>query len=314
MRTHSNKRWETGNEIISRAIENLNLTAVFNKHKIFFCWSDIVGKEMARYILPQKLEHKILYVYASSSAWANNFQYLKSEIILKINKFVNKDLVNEIVFTRFRKKRKIDNSLLLEKKINLGKCLKQITLSEADKNNVNKLIDKIDDEDLRVKLRRVCLKGTKLNKLKQKYGWTRCARCGRLTPGGVKYCFTCCRDIKQETADKITEIFQAVPWARYQDVVKYVNCDLDTVNKQRDKLVQIAARNLLPDVDYPCNDKSVGYSKAAKHLVMLYKSIPPNKLTDVIVAETIYKLRFDTSYYNNRKKKWNDCRIKNRKS
>ena len=313
MRTHSNKRWETGNEIISRAINNLNLTAEFDKHKIFFCWSNIVGKEMARYILPQKLEYKILYVYASSSAWANNFQYLKPEVISKINKFVDKDLVSEIVFTRFRKKREIDDSLLLEKKINLGKCLKQVPLSEEDNNNVDKLVDKIDDEDLRIKLKQVYLKGAKLNKLKQKYGWTSCVRCGRLTPGGAKYCSTCYRDIKQETADKIAEIFQAVPWARYQDVVKYVNCDPTMVNKQRDKLVQIAARNLLPDVDYPCNDKSIGYSKAAKHLVMLYKSIPPHKLTDIIVAETIYKLRYDTSYYNNRKKKWNDCYNKNHK-
>lgn len=48
---------------------------------------DIVGKEIEKHISPQEINFGVLYVYANSSVWANNFQYLKIEIIEKINDF-----------------------------------------------------------------------------------------------------------------------------------------------------------------------------------------------------------------------------------
>ena len=44
---------------------------------------DIVGKEIEKHISLKEINFGVLYVYTNSSVWANNFQYLKIEIIEK---------------------------------------------------------------------------------------------------------------------------------------------------------------------------------------------------------------------------------------
>lgn len=296
MNARSPDAFETGNTIISRTIKKLGLSAAFKKHRLFASWTDVVGAEMARFILPQKLEFGVLYVYAASSAWANNFQYLKMDVLKKINEYAGTTLVKDIQFTRFRKKNEMKYSPVWEQKVDLGKCLEKVKLTKGDLEDINHSVSKVEDDQLRCKLKRVYMKGVQMAKLKQQYGWQPCRRCGHLTPEGMKYCSACRRTLHQEMLDKITEIFQAVPWARYQDIVKYVECDPETVNKQRDKMVQIEAKQLRAGADYPVPGSAGSYSKKARDLVMLYKSIPPDQLTDTTVEKVIRELKHDIGY------------------
>lgn len=288
--------FETGSTIISRTIKNLGLSAAFKKHRLFAAWKEIVGEEASRFILPQKLDFGVLYVYAASSAWANNFQYMKTDVLQRINSCIGSKLVRDIQFTRFRHKTEGTYSPVWEKKTDLGKCLKRVGLTKADLEGINARVSTVEDDDLRCKLKRVYMKGVQMKKLKQQYGWHPCRRCGRLTPEGAKCCSACRRILHQEILDKITEIFQAVPWARYQDIVKYVKCDPNTVNKQRDKMVQIEAKQLRAGLDYPVPGSAGSYSKKARDLVMLYKSIPPDRLTEMTVEKVIRELRYDIGY------------------
>ena len=296
MNARSPDAFETGKTIISKTIKKLGLSAAFKKHRLFAGWADIVGPEMARFILPQKLDFGVLYVYAASSAWANNFQYLKMDVLKKINEYAGKALVKDIQFTRFRKKNEKKYSPVWEKKVDLGRCLKRVKLTEGDLDNINNRVSIVEDEQLRCKLKRVYMKGVQMAKLKQQCGWQPCRRCGRLIPAGGEYCQSCPRSMHQEMLDRITEIFQAVPWARYQDIVKYVRCDPETVNKQREKLVQFGAKQLHAGVDYPVPGSTGSYSKRARDLVMLYKSIPPDRLTDMTVEKVIRELKHDIGY------------------
>ena len=303
IRSYSNNKLEYGDAIITRTMQALKLTPAFAKYRLFCHWADIVGEDMARYITPQKLRFGVLYVHARSSAWANNFQYLKTEIIAEINNYTQAKTVKDIQFTRFAAKGKKQYSPILEQRVNLGSYLHKVPLDKDDIQQAKNVVADVSDSDLQMKIKQVYLKGIKLRKVKQKYGWHKCRRCGRLTPGDDGYCNSCMRNIKQEKLENITEIFLAIPWARYQDIVKYVQCDMDMVNKQRQKLVQMAAARLVPDVDYPDKNKNIVYSRAAKRVVMLYKSIAPDKLSDIVVAETIRKLRIDTAYHKYKKKR-----------
>ena len=91
---------------------------------------------------------------------------------------------------------------------------------------------------------------------------------------------------------------------KYQEMTKYVDCSMDMVNKQRIKLVQMLAGKLRPGIDYPENDKdSCAYSIEAQTVAMMYKSIPPDKLNENILKDIIFKLRYDTAYWENKQKK-----------
>ena len=72
-----------------------------------------------------------------------------------------------------------------------------------------------------------------------------------------------------------------MPWANYQDISQYVDCNMDMVKKMRDKLIQMIASKLSPD-DYT--------SVEAIKLVMLYKAISPEKLNEYIIKDTLNKI------------------------
>ncbi len=319
VRTYSNNLFETGNTIVPKAMKKLGLLKEYKKNKIFYSWGDIVGEDIAKYIIPQEVKYGVLYVYAYSSVWANNFQYLKLDIIDKINEEAGYKIIKDIQFTRFKKKVQNNYSPIWEQKVNLGKCLQKVVITDDDKIKIDKQLKNIEDTDLRRILISVRLKSIQLSKLKKDYGWHECKRCGKLSPPQETYCVNCQRVLHQEKLDKITEIFQAVPWVKYQDIVKYVDCDINMVNKQRLKLVQIWASYLQPEVDYPVDNQkryskynlsknlqanmNENYSEQAKKVVMLYKSIPPDKLNKAVLKEVIGKLRYDTAYWQYKKGK-----------
>lgn len=311
MRTYTNNLFETGKTIIPKTMKslgnqkdknNLGLLKTYLKYKLIYSWGEIVGKDIAKHIIPQEINFSILYVYTYSSVWANSFQYLKLDIIKKINKFLEHKLINDIQFTRFNKNRKNNYSIILEKKINLGSYIKRVEITNDDINKIKQKTLNIEDEDLKSVLQRVYLKNIQLKKLKEKYGWIRCKKCQRLTPPENPYCYNCQRAIKEEKQKQITKILLEVPWMKYQEIIKYVDCSLDMVNKQRIKLVQLLAGELRPGIDYPENDKDkCSYSIEAQTVVMMYKSIAPDKLNEAILKDVIFKLRYDTAYWENKK-------------
>lgn len=296
MRTHSNKLFETGNTIIPKTMKHLGLSTEFKKYKIFYCWEEIVGKDLAKNIIPQEIKFSVLYVYTYSSVWANSFQYLKMDIIAKINKFVQYNLIKDIQFTRFRRK-EIDTSPIIKQKVNLAKYINKVPINDVDINNIKAKLINVKNKDLQLKLQEVCTKSLQLQKLKQQYGWNACSRCGRLKPPQDKFCDSCTRELKQEKEQQIIDILLEVPWGKYPEIAKYVDCTLPMVNKVRMKLVQSLASRLKPNVDY----KENYYSMQAKTVAMIYKSIPPDKLNDNILKEIFKQLRFDTAWWNKSK-------------
>lgn len=293
-RTYSNNLFETGTTIIPKTMKKLGLLNEYKKYQIFYSWGDIVGKDMAKHIFPQEINFGILYVYANSSVWANNFQYLKLDITEKINDFLGYRIIKDIQFTRFRKKQEVNYSTILERKVDLGKYVRRVPITDSDLNLAEQRVAEVKDDNLRAKLKAVYLKNLQLIKLKSAYGWINCQECGRLTPKEHSICFDCQRKIKLKKEQAIIEIFEEMPWATYQDIIEYVDCDRDMVKKLRDKLVQMLANKL------SVNDGNIDNIDIMK-LVMLYKSMPPDKLNADIIQDVLHKLRYDMIFWNNRK-------------
>ena len=97
------------------------------------------------------------------------------------------------------RKKKIDNySSVLERKIDLGKYVRRVPITDEDLILADTKVQQIEDENLRQKLKTIYLKSIQLTRLKKDYGWIACKRCGRLTPKEKPICFNCLREIKEE--------------------------------------------------------------------------------------------------------------------
>lgn len=76
----------------NRSDGNFDLTQIWN------VWDRAVGPVIAENARPTGFKGKILLVYANSSPWVHQLQFLKEDIIQKLNNEVGEELVTDITF------------------------------------------------------------------------------------------------------------------------------------------------------------------------------------------------------------------------
>jgi predicted nucleic acid-binding Zn ribbon protein len=66
--------------------------------QVWNLWDSIVGAAVAQNARPAVFKGKLLLVHVSSSSWIQQLQFLKKDIINKLNHALNKELVEEMKF------------------------------------------------------------------------------------------------------------------------------------------------------------------------------------------------------------------------
>ena len=61
-------------------------------------WDEVVGEVIAQNAKPAAFKGKILIVHVSSSTWVHQLQFLKKEMITKLNKAFGKALIDDLKF------------------------------------------------------------------------------------------------------------------------------------------------------------------------------------------------------------------------
>ena len=66
--------------------------------QVWQVWDQIVGDVIAQNARPAAFKGKILLVHVSSSTWIHQLQFLKNEMIEKLNKAQGKALIDDLKF------------------------------------------------------------------------------------------------------------------------------------------------------------------------------------------------------------------------
>ena len=66
--------------------------------RVWHVWDSIVGDIISKNTKPAAFKGRILLVYVSSSTWVHQLQFLKKEIIVKLNEGLGKALVDDLKF------------------------------------------------------------------------------------------------------------------------------------------------------------------------------------------------------------------------
>lgn len=61
-------------------------------------WAEVVGASIAHNATPEKVEHGVLYIRTKSSAWRQELQLRKQEIIKQLNTAVQHSAIKDIWF------------------------------------------------------------------------------------------------------------------------------------------------------------------------------------------------------------------------
>ena len=74
------------------------LSAEFVRWKMSTEWSAVVGDTVAQNSRPDRVFKKILYIAVSHPAWVQQLRFMQKEIIRSVNKYNNKEWIEEVKF------------------------------------------------------------------------------------------------------------------------------------------------------------------------------------------------------------------------
>ena len=286
-----NGKMERVGDIFAHALKEMKIGREFKQHLVVYQWQELVGRDIASHARAVKLEFKKLFIRTSHPAWAEQLKYMEYEIKQKINSHFGEELVQELVFTSQPGWRMPEENTLYkeDESRHLGKQLKKVQLSDQEMQDIRARCSGIEDEAMRsAAVRLGCNVHRMLHYRRQNY-WHPCAGegCGSICPPDEEYCYSCKRRIREEKAAKIQQLLLDMPWAKYGDILQEMQCSQQEFQSQRLILLQrLAGRVDYGDVD----------SIEAKTLVMLYRSLPPEQLSDEVVKKTMSRLRCDVRY------------------
>lgn len=285
-------------KILDNYIEHLPSKKKYKEYFIAFKWKDIVGEEIAKHIQPSGIKFHTLFLTSDSPTWAHEIKYLEEKIIEKINLFAAQKIITEIKFSYKQKNYQFEQN----KKENTVKNIEKIEPNLEEKAQARlffkrkdrKEIKNADEEKLaklNQKLEHIYANMLAKKRLALEAGEHKCKNCQNLCKKEEEICFSCREKNKAQIRQKIREYLSACPWAKYGEISNYVQADPRKIESVRLDLLNEWAKKVI------INDTT---SMNAKKLVMLYKSLKPEELTEEIIKKNLHKLRFDIIHLNDK--------------
>jgi len=283
---------ERPDTIIRKTIHHMgsNCEKKYYMHWVLWHWPEIVGDFIARNTSPQGIRKDTLYIYSDNSALRNELQMMMPQIVQSVNNYAGQKMIAKVAFSK--RWEKADSEGIDEIRLapaaadeHMGRERRKMPLSPGEMQAAEKLGEAAADEEIGRAVSNLYRKHLQWQKLKLSRNYRKCPQCGRLMEPALTCCDECARNLRDKTTAAVRQVLRDMPWARYPEVKKYVpECTTRMVNEQRSIMVQ----KLAADTDV--NDKT---SIKAKTLVMLYRCLPPDKLTEDNITRALYALRFD---------------------
>ncbi len=84
--------------IIGNVLERFRSESDGGLTRVWHIWDEVVGETIAVNAQPAAFKGDLLLVHVTSSAWIHELQFLKSDMIIKLNAALGKPMVTEIKF------------------------------------------------------------------------------------------------------------------------------------------------------------------------------------------------------------------------
>ncbi len=119
----------------------------FDQHRVFLKWTELVDQQTAKCARPLKIVNDVLWVEVDNSAWVQQLQFQKLELLDALNDHLRVSYFTDIKFT-------VGETTRIEKpKENTGSRMKPPSGEEIAK--FEKQIEFIEDEEIRKAMTRL---------------------------------------------------------------------------------------------------------------------------------------------------------------
>lgn len=84
--------------VLRDAIKASKLGVHLDAHRLWEKWQDTVGPTIAQNARPEAIKGKLLLVNVSSAPWMQQLQFLKAELVEKVNESLGREVIQDIRF------------------------------------------------------------------------------------------------------------------------------------------------------------------------------------------------------------------------
>ena len=147
--------------ILEKTLKALEIDVPLKSYSIWGAWKEIVGESVALQAQPRSIRNRILFIDVSHPTWMQQLHFLKPTLLEKINSFLGEPNIQDIRF----KLGKISPTISIPPKVSVWEEEK---LDKATLNQIESIVQKIEDGDVRKGLREVLIKGAKLEHYRKK--------------------------------------------------------------------------------------------------------------------------------------------------
>ncbi len=155
------KKPQSIRSVLENTLKGLEIDVPLKSYSILGAWNEIVGATVAAHSQPRSIRNRILFIEVAHSTWMQQLQFLKPTLLEKVNNFLGEPLIQDI---RFRLGKILTGTPSLSKTDSLRKD----DLGEETLERIEKLIQKIEDGEVRKALKDVLIKGANLERHRMK--------------------------------------------------------------------------------------------------------------------------------------------------
>ncbi len=157
----SSRSFPTGiSSIIDTILTRKGLKKKIGLYRALEVWDDTVGAQIAANTEPVAIRRGVLEVKVSNHGWLQQLQFLKPEIVEKLNRRIGKRVVKNL-FLRIGEIGKEE-----ECRHDSAGELSKVELSEKEIGEIETLLEEVRDDGVRDSIRKTLIMDTKLRKLK----------------------------------------------------------------------------------------------------------------------------------------------------
>ena len=98
MKKRSQSTPENVGPILERLFSSLNLGIKVKQYQIWDVWDDVVGVAIARQAQPHQIRNMVLWVTVSSSTWMQQLEFMKQQIVGRLNDCMGEKVITDIRF------------------------------------------------------------------------------------------------------------------------------------------------------------------------------------------------------------------------
>ena len=97
-RERRKRKPEKVDSILKNVLRSLNLGIKVKQYQIWDVWDSVVGKPIAQQAQPQQIRNMILWITVSSSTWMQQLEFMRQQIIDRLNERIGEKVIKDIRF------------------------------------------------------------------------------------------------------------------------------------------------------------------------------------------------------------------------